>query len=182
MARRTESSFHATAMLASALREADPVTFTLEGQERRVDLRAPRPIRRDGRWMAHLMDLWVASSLPGEFLDLHFELVTSGPGDTIHRSRPLEPLHFARGMVDVTRRDLWWDDPADRVLIGLRMESVVVVREAPPARDAAPESGVRRVAPVSIDHLHRLLPRVVRAYPTVEWRKITDDRAHGRVE
>jgi hypothetical protein len=121
--------------------------------------------------MVQLMDLWVASLLPGEFLDLRFSLVTSNQAGVVRRSAPLEALHFARGFVSRRERALFWEEEEDGALNGLRLESIevapalaTVVRMVPaktlPVRPPPPH-------PLRLD-LRRLLPHAM-PYPQVQW-------------
>lgn len=119
------------------------------------------------------MDLWVASLFPGDVLDLSFDIVTCADGGADPRTASLDALHFARGFIVPATRELWWDDPADRVLHGRRAQSIAVRRTAEPTPDVRPApdpaqsssgSGTSAVA-----RIHQLLPHTAR-YPRVEWR------------
>jgi len=88
------------------------VTFASEGGVRRVDLRAPIAVRRGSRWLVPLVDLWVASGLPGNLLDLAFEMITTDSVGGAIRTNTLDPQRFARGFVGLHGGQLWWDDPA----------------------------------------------------------------------
>ena len=124
--------------------------------------------------MVQLIDLWVASMLPGMLLDHTFEIVTTAAGPEATTSAPLDALHFARGLVALATRELWWDDPADTPLNGRRVESIVARAQAEPSLDVtAPRSQVRRA--ISMPDLRRLLPHTARAYPFVEWRSVPCD-------
>jgi hypothetical protein len=152
--------------MARRSERAQEVTFVLGGEERRVDLRAPRPVRLDGRSMVPLIDLWVASLLPGDLLELVFEIVTSGPGGAVRCSPPIDPLRFARGFIEIETRELWWDDPDDGNLHGLRARTIVVaakVQRPPPPPPAKPAEH----RTISFAELRRLLPHAVDAYPPV---------------
>jgi hypothetical protein len=152
------------------------VTFVHEGHEHQVDIAAPRAIRRGRRRMVQLMDLWVASLLPGDFLELRFSLVTSNHAGVVRRSAPLEALHFARGFVSRRERALFWEED-DGALNGLRLESIEVapalasvVRMVPaktlPVRPPPPHPPHPR-HPLRLD-LRRLLPHAM-PYPQVQW-------------
>jgi hypothetical protein len=144
------------------------VTFVKDGEEHRVDIGAPRSIRRGRRRLVQLIDLWVASLLPGEFLDLRFSLVTSDDAGVVRRSPPLEALRFARGYV--TRRDhkLFWEGAADSALNGLRLESIEVAPALAPVLRIVPATAPPvRPAPLKLD-LRRLLPHA-HSYPQVQW-------------
>jgi hypothetical protein len=69
----------------------------------------------------------VASGLPGNLLDLAFDLVTSDPSDRAIRTSTFDPQRFARGFVALHRGQLWWDDPAEATLNG-RVARAIVVR------------------------------------------------------
>jgi hypothetical protein len=117
--------------------------------------------------MVQLIDLWVATLLPGNFLDLDFELVTSGTGDGIHRVGPIDALRFAHGLVALGSQELWWDKAGGDHLNGLRLHGVVASARPEPARPSAIEEPRRSVSDVD---LRRLLPHVSRPYPFVVWR------------
>lgn len=123
--------------------------------------------------MVSLIDLWVASMLPGCLLDLGFQIVATGAAGAVRACAPVDALLFARGFVAVASRELWWDDPADGALNGFRLQSIIV-RPADPSPVPAPASP-RPAARIehrhlSVARLTRLLPHVAEAYPVVEWR------------
>ncbi len=188
MARRNEATRQPAVTEASDARQPrEPrqpewLTFVSDGEEHRVDMRAPLPRQRDGRWMVDLMDLWVASLLPDDFLDLRFEIVTAGPGGTV-RCSPVEPLEFARGRIDLEERQLWWDAPEDNPLNGHRALSIVVLRREPSHTEPLPQIAstkpeVHRIK--SVADLQRLLPHVPRVYPRVEVRSASTDEVARR--
>jgi hypothetical protein len=118
--------------------------------------------------MVQLMDLWVASLLPGEFLDLRFSLVTSDAAGVVRRSAPLEALHFARGFVSRRERTLFWQQPDDGSLNGLRLESIEVAPALAPVLRMVPARTLPvRPPPLRLD-LRRLLPHAM-PYPQVQW-------------
>jgi hypothetical protein len=144
------------------------VTFVHEGHEHQVDIGAPRAIRRGRRRMVQLMDLWVASLLPGEFLDLRFSLVTSNQAGVVRRSAPLEALHFARGYVSRRERTLFWEEEEDGALNGLRLESIEVAPALASVVRMVPAKTLPvRPPPLRLD-LRRLLPHAIH-YPQVQW-------------
>lgn len=162
------------------------VTFVHEGHEHQVDIGAPRAIRRGRRRMVQLMDLWVASLLPGEFLDLRFSLVTSNQAGIVRRSAPLEALHFARGYVSRRERALFWEEEEDGALNGLRLESIEVAPALATVVRMVPAKTLPLVCPPPPLHtshtrllpptrppprrldLRRLLPHAM-PYPQVQW-------------
>jgi hypothetical protein len=85
---------------------------------RRVDLRGPMAVRRKTRWLVPLVDLWVASGIPGHLLDLAFEVITTDPTGGGIRANTFDPQRFARGFVALYDGRLWWDDPAEAALNG----------------------------------------------------------------
>jgi hypothetical protein len=124
------------------------ISFVSGGEVRRVDLRTPCAIRRGRRRVVQLLDLWVATMLPGELLDLTFTLVTCRDDRGRHLSARVDALTFAKGFITPATRELWWDDPADRRLQGQGVESVVVTqhdlgvlpsRQARQAQQAQPD-------------------------------------------
>jgi hypothetical protein len=155
------------------------IGFVLEGEERHVDLRAPRPIRMDGRLMVPLIDLWVASLLPGDLLDLSFAIVTSGPEGSARCSPSLEPLLFARGFIDVETRQLRWDDPAECAIHGQRAHTVVVSARAKATAQAPVMPPPDRS--ISVAELRRLLPHAVDSYPPVVLRTYPPSQGSGAV-
>jgi hypothetical protein len=158
-----------TARQGSARRPTGSITFVSNGEERRVDLGAPMPIRRGRDRMVQLIDLWVASLLPGDILDRTFEIVTSSARGAAQRVGTLDALHFARGFIVLGTCELWWRDPADGAFNGRCVESIVVrVKAEPLPLVALPRPRVAR-APSASD-LRRLLPHTAAGYPFVEWR------------
>lgn len=144
-----------------------------------MDLGAPRSIRRGHKRLVRLIDLWVATLLPGDFLDLRFELVLSDAGGRVQRSAPLDALRFARGSVTRPGRALYWEEeaatqPKDSpggALGGLRLDGVRVHAAATPAlRLVVPAAPAPRdLLPTRSMDLRRLLPNAL-GYPEVEWR------------
>jgi len=109
------------------------ITFASEGEVRRVDLRAPIAVRRGSRWLVPLVDLWVASGLPGNLLDLAFEMITTDSVGGAIRTNTLDPQRFARGFVGLHGGQLWWDDPADAALNGSVARTIFVRQQLEPA-------------------------------------------------
>jgi hypothetical protein len=110
--------------------------------------------------MVCLMDLWVASGLPGDFLDLSFEIVTVRSA----RAVTLEPERFARGHLSLATRELWRDDSEVQGSTGLCVRSIVVRPRAEPRprttwvrklEPAPPQDSARRmilVAPYAVGY------------------------------
>jgi hypothetical protein len=156
--------------------DPEPLAFVLDGDERGVDLRAPGVVRRAGRRMVQLVDLWVASLLPGDLLDLDFELVALGPdGDEI-RTR-LDALTFTRGLVALCTRQLWWPEDARAHLPhGLVLRAVVVRRVPRPSPEEAPRPATTPARPApSATILARVLPIARTPYPPVVLRAAPRD-------
>jgi hypothetical protein len=145
--------------------------FVLGSEECRVDLRSPRPVRRRNRRMVQLIDLWVATMLPWDVVDLTFDVIVTAPGGDSVLCGPIDGLHFAQGFVDLRTRELWWGDAREGTPHGLRVVAVVahVRTEAAPVR--APRPAPAR-APAPLGSLARLLPHAETAYPCVEWRLV----------
>ena len=150
-----------------------------DGVKRNVDLGAPKPVRRKGRWMVQLIDLWVASGLPGDLLDLTFEIVTLGPGGEVGCSAPLGPTELARGYVSLAKRELWWDDQVGSTLDGLCVHTIVVCGAAAPASRVAPPEAPEKGGVSTVD-LRRLLPHMAVRYPIVQWRVAQADESVRR--
>jgi hypothetical protein len=167
MAPRTAATFSSPAMRAPVPRRSESLTFVCDGKERRVSLRAPTIIRRDGRRLVALIDLWVASLLPGDLLELSFEIVTSGPGGELDCSAPIDAMLFARGFVDLGTGVLRWNDPGECSLDGRRARSVVVHLPVEPILPAAAPTPAPP-EPISVADLQRLLPLAACAYPAVK--------------
>jgi hypothetical protein len=167
------------ARLGSTPRNLRPgsIPFVLDGESEPVALTAPAPVRRSGRSMVHLVDLWVASGLPGDVIDLAFEIVP--PGSTVPAAR-VEGLDFARGFLVLATRELWWERRRD-LPSGLCVGSVVV---RAPVMEAAHPAMPATVAPLTADMpsplaaLARVLPHATASFPAVRWRWLFD-RAAG---
>jgi hypothetical protein len=104
------------------------ISFACHGVVRQVDLRGPMAVRRGSRWLVPLVDLWVASGLPGNLLDLTFEMITSDAIGGAIRTNTFDPQRFARGFVALCDGRLWWDDPAEVALNG-RVARAIFVRQ-----------------------------------------------------
>jgi hypothetical protein len=147
------------------------LTFVQDGKPSAVDLDAPMAERRGSRWMVRLMDLWVATLLPGDIFDLSFKIRAFDLADGRRRVARVDGLVFARGFLVTATRELWWENEAEGVLAGSRIYAVEVCT-AVDAPTAAPETAWRP-GPASVATIHRLLPLTRVAYPPVEWRSVT---------
>lgn len=121
--------------------------------------------------MVQLIDLWVASLLPGDILDLTFEIVAvTADGQTV-RSSPLDGLRFARGYIVLATHEMWWEGPRTGTPHGLRAHTIHVAdQDATLAQAPASAPGPS----VTLANLARVLPHVATAYPSVEWRSAPD--------
>jgi hypothetical protein len=147
------------------------LTFLLHGQRRAVDIGAPMAVERDGKAMVSLMDLWVATLLPGDIFDLSFRMVTRA-GSEADPACLLDGMLFARGFIDPDTRQLWWGDAAAGPLVGA-CPRVVVVTQPEQGRTVAPPPPRPTLVPArgpSLSDLRRLLPIAATRYPAVEWR------------
>ncbi|HEY8086451.1 MAG TPA: hypothetical protein VIF09_01360 [Polyangiaceae bacterium] len=144
------------------------LSFALDDAERRVDLESVASVRRGGRRVAQLLDLWVASLLPGDLLDLKFEIVAEDASGVAVRSAFLDGVGLTRGFVAIGTRRLWWDGPRDGVPHGLVARSVVV--HGPPPTVRAPVTPPPTRPPAAVPALVRVLPAIAFRYPAVEWR------------
>ena len=159
------------------------ITFVCGTETRVVPLAAPVPVLRGERLMVSLMDLWVATLLPGDFLDLSFEIVVTSKNGAPQHLAPVDALQFARGHLAIDSRALAWEDGSTDV------ESAAVVTII--VHDAASEivtppppvvATTRAPAPSAMAGLERMLPRGFSAdrYPSVAWRFKKDDPASAR--
>jgi hypothetical protein len=141
------------------------VLFELGPEQRAVALSSPVATFEAGAFRVSLMDLWVATLLPGDVLDLSFELVAEGrEGRPARATRTtLDGLRFGRGLVAIDSRELWWRDPRDSPLHGAKLLEVHVVPQAPIAVRVPPS---RPPTPIE-----RLLPIAAARYPRVVWRE-----------
>ncbi len=89
--------------------------------------------------MAPLVDLWVASALPGDLFNSRFEIVAEDPTGRGTGSVPIDGLLLPRAFVDVSTLRLWWDGPNVGVPHGLVVQSVVISRSMlqQPQRESA---------------------------------------------
>jgi len=147
------------------------LTFVLDGQRRTVDIGVPMAVERDGRPMVSLMDLWVATLLPGDIFDLSFRMVT-GAASKADPACLLDGMLFARGFIDLGTRQVWWSDAAAGQLVGA-CPRVIVVSHPEQGRTLAASTALpARAAPrgPSLTDLCRLLPIAAMRYPAVQWR------------
>jgi len=148
------------------------LTFELDGEPRTADIGAPMPIERNGTWMVSLMDLWVATMLPGDIFDLSFRMVTGGASETDPAS-VVDGMTFARGFIDIATRQLWWGDGVASALVGTCPRAILVTSHAELARTRyAPTHHPAPTTParLSVADLRRLLPIAAARYPAIEWR------------
>jgi hypothetical protein len=125
-------------------------------------LRAPVSTFLGGEWRVSLMDLWVATLLEEDVLDLVFELITPR---RVGMTRALtDGLIFARGFLGIDSRELWWKDPLECPLHGAPLAEVLV---HPAGRRivALPPAPAQRSA------LERRLADYADRYPNVVWRE-----------
>lgn len=142
--------------------------FVVGGEECRVDLRGPQPVRRGSRWVVQLVDLWVATMLPWDVIDLTFDVVARAPDGPSIVYGPIDGLHFAQGFVAVATKELRWDQAREGTPHGLRAVAVVAHVRAQSAPEAPPAPVPRPLAPSP--SIVRLLPHAGSAYPVVKWR------------
>ncbi len=102
------------------------LAFRCYGEERHADLLAPVAVRRGGRRVVPLVDLWVASGLPGHLLDLVFAIETCDAAGGERTVLEVDAQRFARGYVTLGSRELWWPDAADAVPGGRVVRAVTV--------------------------------------------------------
>ena len=140
----------------------DVLTFEVRGRQRAVDLRAPVATFQGGEWRVSLMDLWVATLLQEDVLDLVFELITP-PRSGITRALT-DGLVFARGFVGIDSRELWWKDPMECPLHGAPLAEVLVHATGRRIIALAP-------APAQRSAIERRLADYADRYPNVVWRE-----------
>jgi hypothetical protein len=109
-------------------RGAREIAFVLSGKRRRVPLASVAAVRRGGRPVAPLVDLWVASALPGDLFDSRFEIVAEDSTGNAVWSAPIDGLLLPRAFVEIATRRFWWDGPRAGLPHGLVVRSVVVKR------------------------------------------------------
>jgi len=132
------------------------------------------PVERNGTWMVPLMDLWVATMLPGDIFDLSFRMVTGVASET-DPACVVDGMLFARGFIDIATRQLWWSDGAASALVGTCPRTIVVTSHAElvPMRSAQARTTRELPARLSVADLRRLLPIAATRYPAIEWRDAT---------
>jgi hypothetical protein len=150
------------------------LTFVLDGEPRTADIGAPMPVERNGAWMVSLMDLWVATMLPGDIFDLSFRMVTGVASET-DPACEVDGMLFAHGFIDIATRQLWWSDGAPSALVGACPRTILVTSHAQPVRTHSPPARTTpATAPrLSVVDLRRLLPIASTRYPAIEWRDAT---------
>jgi hypothetical protein len=97
-------------------------------------------LRRGGRRVAPLSDLWVASGIPVDLLDATFEIVADDARGATVRSRPIDGVALLRAFVELSSHRLWWDGPREGLLHGLVVRSIETRRSRPAGR-TPPVSG-----------------------------------------
>jgi hypothetical protein len=143
--------------------------FLQDGEPRTVDIGAPMPVERDGKWVVLLMDLWVATMLPGDIFDLTFRILTSSVASESDPAFVVDGMVFAGGYVVIATRELWWSDPAGIHLAGVCPRAIVVSDRAERAHTQSAQTPAARSGPSVLD-LRRLLPSASLRYPAIEWR------------
>jgi hypothetical protein len=113
-------------MIGSRERGGRQIPFVLDGKRRRVPLASVAAVRRGGRPVAPLVDLWVASALPGDLFENCFEIVAEDATGKTVCSVPIDGPLLTRAFVDVATLRLWWDGPNAGVPHGLVVQSVVI--------------------------------------------------------
>jgi len=150
-----------------------------------VNLHGPRPVWRAGRRVVPLIDLWVATLLPYDVLDLTFHVVARRPETGRTREYSIDALCFARGFLTLRTRELWWDDQREGTPHGWTASSVVarlgststpvlgavpVHGPTPPVDDDPPSAP--GLLEVTLANLKRLLPHAALGYPAVALRTL----------
>jgi len=107
-------------------RGAREIAFVLNGKRRRVPLASVAAVRRGGRLVAPLVDLWVASALPGDLFDSRFEIVADDSMGKTVWSAAIDGLLLPRAFVETATIRFWWDGPRAELPHGLVVQSVVV--------------------------------------------------------
>lgn len=100
----------------------------MDGQRRTVDPGWVVTVRRGGRRVVPLVDLWVASLLPGDLVDMAFAIVAEDATGAAVLSPPLEGACLPRAFIDWSSHRLWWDGPRSGIPHGLAVRSVVMRR------------------------------------------------------
>jgi hypothetical protein len=102
------------------------ITFIMNGKQRRVRLASVAAVHRGGRLVVPLIDLWVASQLPGDLPDMEFEIVAEGVTDDGVAPPAIAGPSLPRAYLEVQTRRLWWDGPRNGLPHGRVVRSVVI--------------------------------------------------------
>ena len=112
------------------------ISFLVDGRRRRVSLSRVALVERGGRLVAPLLDLWVASALPGDLLDLQFEIVVELSHGRSATLPAIDGPGMTRAFVELSTGRLWWHGPRAGMprglMDGLVIRSIVV---GPAAQD-----------------------------------------------
>jgi hypothetical protein len=98
----------------------------MNGKQRRVRLASVAAIRRGGRLVVPLVDLWVATLLPGDLPDMEFEVVAEGETQDGARAPAIAGVSLPRAYLELMTRRLWWDGPCNGLPHGRVVRSVVI--------------------------------------------------------
>jgi hypothetical protein len=166
----------------SAPRGSHRFAFVVDGKVHPVNINGPRSVWRAGRRMVPLIDLWVATLLPFDVLDLTFQVVARRPETGRTREYSMDALCFARGFLALRTRELWWDDQRVGTPHGWTASSVMArvgagdtpVLGPAPVHGPPPTlaDGARGLLEVTLANLQRLLPHAALGYPAVAVRTL----------
>jgi hypothetical protein len=86
-----------------------------------------------------LDELWFASRLPGELIDLSFDFLgDDGFRASLHTGTELSGAHLAKGFINVASRDLFWEATAEfHCAFRVKGVSLIVAADGVPSPMAA---------------------------------------------
>jgi hypothetical protein len=107
-------------------RTGQRIAFVKDGKRRRVRLASVAAIQRCGRLVVPLVDLWVATLMPGDLLDMEFEIVAEGTTAGGVRPPAIAGPRLPSAYLELKTRRLWWDGPREGLPHGRVVHSVVI--------------------------------------------------------
>ncbi|HTQ47168.1 MAG TPA: hypothetical protein VMI75_30645 [Polyangiaceae bacterium] len=102
------------------------IAFVMDGKERRVQLSSVAATQRGGRLVVPLIDLWVATLLPGDLPDMEFEVVAEGVTEDAVSPPMIAGPDLPRAYVELRTLRFWWDGPYNGLPLGRVVRSVII--------------------------------------------------------